>query len=199
MVVRQPDLGRLGWRGDLRNVSSLSMNNRQSLFLVYRKRMETAGQMLKIAIRHAGQGDFQVLAKITFAAVHAGHSLYTAEQRLAWMPDIPNLAAWDARLSSQSVLIAETDQILGFLSLTQLGYIDLAFVAPEFQGQGVFGLIYSEIEAIAMRQGLTYLSTHASLMAQSAFSKVGYLTENEEFVELRGQKLKRFKMGKRLG
>ncbi len=154
--------------------------------------------MLKIAIRHAQNRDFQELAKITYAAVHGGYTLYTAEQRSAWMPDIPNLEVWGNRLSSQIVLLAERDQILGYLSMTQQGYIDLAFVAPGFQGQGVFGLIYTEIEAIAMRHGLTYLSVNASLMAQRAFSKVGYLTENEEIVELRGQKLRRFKMGKRL-
>lgn len=155
--------------------------------------------MVEFEIHGAMAADYNALGQVMFDAVRHSASPYTKAQREAWVPEPRTGPEWEARLAAQTVLVAtQGDEIVGFMSLAVEGYIDLAFIRPAAQGQGLFRRLYDQIEALARERGEPRLWTHASLMAQPAFAAMGFLVNKPETVEVRGQFLDRFAMEKSL-
>ncbi len=154
----------------------------------------------QFAIRRAMVDDYDAIADVMFEAVRHGRSHYSEEQRQAWVPHRRSGSAWIERLNSQSIFAAEIfGQINGFMSLAENGYIDFAYIRPSAQGTGMFRRLYQAIEHLAMQTGEPRLWVHASLMAQPAFTAVGFRITRKEAVEIDGHLLQRFKMEKQLG
>ena len=148
-------------------------------------------------IRAGKDEDHDQLGQVMFDAIRGGRSAYTAEQCKAWVPEVRRGADWSKRLSAQSIFVAEVDdEIVGFLSLAESGYVDLAFIRPKHQGTGLFRLLYERLEQTARERGEKRLWVHASLMAQPAFTAMGFEIVREEFVEIRGETFRRFEMEK---
>ena len=84
------------------------------------------------------------------------------------------------------------------MSLAPPDYVDFAYIRPGFQGSGLFRRLYAAIEEAALETGQTRLTVHASLMAQPAFSAMGFEITQRETVEVRGEQLDRFAMKKPL-
>lgn len=152
-----------------------------------------------VSFRQASIADADALADVLFDAVRNGESPYTEPQRAAWVPARPAGPAWLARCREQHIVVAERHaRALGFISLKQGGYIDLAFVRPEARHTGIFGQLLLRITALANARGETELRTHASLMAVPAFAKHGFTERQREHVHIGGQTLERCEMQKSL-
>jgi putative acetyltransferase len=153
----------------------------------------------QFAIRRAEVADYGAIADVMFDAVRHGRSKYSEEQRQAWIPCRRSGLDWIERLNSQSIFAAEcSGQISGFMSLAENGYIDFAFIRPSAQGTGLFRRLYQEIEHLAKKTCEPRLWVHASLMAQPAFTAVGFRITRKETVEINGHFLQRFEMEKQL-
>lgn len=153
----------------------------------------------KFTVRQAAVDDYEAIADVMFDAVRNGRSQYTDEQRQAWVPVRRSGDAWIARLNAQTIFVAESaGQIDGFMSLAQNGYIDFAYIRPRAQGTGMFRALFQAIEQLALQISEPRLWVHASLMAQPAFSAVGFQIKETETVELGGQYFQRFVMEKSL-
>jgi putative acetyltransferase len=134
-----------------------------------------------------------------YDAVRHGRSDYSEEQRQAWVPDPRSDVDWHNRLLKQQVLVAvNATTIAGFMSLADNGYIDLAYIRPTNQSTGIFRRLFNEVEELAMRLKAKRLWVHASLMAQPAFTAMGFSIVREEVVELGGQSFQRYEMEKTL-
>ncbi len=153
----------------------------------------------QFAIRRASIDDYDAIADVMFDAVRNGRSQYSQEQRQAWVPNRRSGSAWIERLNSQTIFAAESSgQIFGFMSLAKNGYIDLAFIRPSAQGTGLFRRLFEAVEDLAKQTGELRLWVHASLMAQPAFTAVGFRILRNEMIEVGGQLLQRFEMEKLL-
>jgi putative acetyltransferase len=151
-------------------------------------------------IRQAGPADDAALAKVMFAAIREGPSLYTEAQRRAWQEGPREGVEWSTMLARQHVVVAErAARIVGFMTLEAEGYINLAFVRPDVQRGGVFTRLYHAVETQARRTGLTRLRTHASLMAEPAFLAMGFHVIARETVPRGSEHLPRTEMEKELG
>ena len=140
-----------------------------------------------------------MLADIMFDAVRNGESFYSEQQRAAWVPARRSGEDWIARLQSQDIIVAEQDgEAVGFVSLAEGGYVDFAFIRPEAQHTGLFRQLLSRIveRAVAKREALLW--THASLMAEPAFAKLGFTIRKRERVRIDNQELDRCEMVKSL-
>ena len=117
-----------------------------------------------VTVRPFADGDAEVTARIYFDAVHIGaKGHYDESQRRAWAPDIPATKPWRDRLRSQRTFIAELgERVVGFMTIDDSGYIDLAFVAPDMTARGIAGRLYEVVEAQAARSAIPKLHTHAS-------------------------------------
>ncbi|MEO0653484.1 MAG: GNAT family N-acetyltransferase [Pseudomonadota bacterium] len=145
--------------------------------------------------------DAEALAALFYRAVHVGTAgAYTAAQRAAWAPHVPEVSAWDARLGAATALVAEVDGTpAGFMTLDpDTGYIDLAFVAPEMAGHGVGRAIYDAVEEAARGAGCSRLTTAASAVARPFFDAMGWDVIAREEVTRNDVALHRFQMRKDL-
>ncbi|TXI10006.1 MAG: GNAT family N-acetyltransferase [Rhizobium sp.] len=87
---------------------------------------------------------------------------------------------------------------IGFTDLKPDGCLDMMFVAPEYQGQGVASLLLATVERAARAQGLRRIFTEASLTARPFFERKGFIVVIAQRVEKRGQILSNFLMEKTL-
>lgn len=145
--------------------------------------------------RWAERPDYAALGEVMFDAVRTGPSAYTEAQREAWMPAPRAGETWDERLQAQDIILAEADgQILGFMSLAPAGYIDFAYIRPEARGSGLFRDLYDRILSRADERGERRLWVHASLMAEPAFSALGFTVTQQQTIVIGQERLDRSEM-----
>ncbi|MEM6758592.1 MAG: GNAT family N-acetyltransferase [Pseudomonadota bacterium] len=111
---------------------------------------------------------------------------------MAWCPHPPQGERWAERLAGQRIWVAGEPPI-GFVTLADGAYVDFAYVLPQSQGTGVFRALMQAAEAVATGPRLW---THASLMAQPAFTALGYRVVHHEEVMRGDQTLPRAMMEK---
>ncbi|WP_170766075.1 GNAT family N-acetyltransferase [Ruegeria lacuscaerulensis] len=150
-------------------------------------------------------GDFEAseadqLGVIFFDAVRKGATeFYNVEQRQAWVSKTPSGPNWASRLAAQKTVVARKAGLpVGFMTLDRDGYIDLAFVAPEHQRQGIGGNLYSRIEALARAANMARLHSQASYLVRGLFEQQGWELVQEQLIERAGITLTNFLMEKRL-
>lgn len=149
-------------------------------------------------IRPLRAEDFPDVGRIFFCAIHEGtRHVYTLDQRRAWAGDTVNLAGWKDRVKDLSGFIAEEGgEAVGFMTIDQTGYVDLAFVLPSAAGRGIGGALLMAAEDWAARNSADRLTTAASLAARPFFEKRGWCVVKEEEVDRQGVALTRFQMHK---
>jgi putative acetyltransferase len=149
--------------------------------------------------RWATAADTDLLADIMFDAVRNGDSLYTEEQRAAWVPAPRSGSEWSERLQGQDIILAEQDgRGVGFVSLADGGYVDFAYIRSQAQHTGLFRQLLTHIVNRAIEKGEPLLWTHASLMAEPAFEKLGFSIRKRERVHIGNQSFDRCEMEKSL-
>lgn len=152
-------------------------------------------------VRSYDPAEAGALAGVFFRAVREGAlGLYSAAQVAAWAPEEPTAATWQARLRGLETVVAEdAGGIAGFMSLNMKdGYLDLAFVAPEWRGQGVAAGLYAVLESRARRNRMQRLHTQASHLARPFFRKEGWADIAPNTVERCGVSIPNWHMEKHL-
>jgi len=149
-------------------------------------------------LRQFNPKDAIVTANIFYDAVNEGtREYYNEAQRHAWASFVPDIEPWRQRLQSQFTYIAENEsEIIGFMTLDETGFIDLAYVTPTWIGKGVAKQIYDKVENHALSLKLTHLHTHASLMARKFFERQGWEVVKEQAIERNAASLTNFLMQK---
>ena len=143
--------------------------------------------------------DATELADVIFDAVRNGPSKYTDAQRAAWVPERRRGVEWESRLAAKDIAIGrDADRIIGFMSIEGGGYIDFAFIRPDAQGSGLFRRLFDMVEAHARAANEARLWVHASLMAQPAFTAVGFSVVEHQIVQIGDQHFQRAMMEKPL-
>lgn len=148
-------------------------------------------------IRHYRAEDRAACHHVFYRAVHEGAArFYDATQRADWAsrPD-PDLSKPD-KLLDQTVWLAEEDgRITGFMSLTDTGHLDMAFVLPEVMGKGHAAAIYDALMAHARAVGLARVTVDASHLFTRFLRRRGWrVDEAELYVSDRGVAFERFRM-----
>ncbi|MGJ3257837.1 MAG: GNAT family N-acetyltransferase [Alcanivorax sp.] len=122
---------------------------------------------------------------------------YDQQQRDAWSRG-QSYDSLISVLSEGDTVVAEwDDKLVGFAHRIR-DYINMVFVHPEASRVGVATLLYQHLEDGARIEGLTELTTHASLTAHDFFAYMGYASEGQEQAERDGIPLTRHAMRKSL-
>jgi putative acetyltransferase len=118
---------------------------------------------------------------VYYRAIHEGASgYYTPEQCANWAPSPEPDYSKPSKLLDQWAWVAEQDgQIVGFMSLTHNGLLDMAFVIPEVMGKGVAAALYEVLIAKARAEGLTKLTVDASVYSHGFLKKRGWQVDWE--------------------
>lgn len=120
---------------------------------------------------------------------------YNPAQINAWAPEKPDLEAWEKRLSSGIALVAlKRSQIAGFTRMENDGYIDLFYIHPEFQRQGVGTALHEQLVLIAEKHGLVRLTANVSITARPFFASRGFRVVAKQRVKQKGIWFENYRM-----
>lgn len=122
---------------------------------------------------------------------------YTAEQVAAWAPAEPDLRMWETRLKSGGGFVAdEAGIIAGFLRIGEQGYVDLLYVHPLYERQGIGRELLLAGCAWAAEQGAQGYEADVSLAARPLFERSGFRLVREQVVERRGVAFRNCRMAR---
>ncbi len=153
-----------------------------------------------IKLRPFEPNDVEVLIALFRETVHRINSHdYTPEQISAWAPNEIDANAWQRRLANQFAVVALIDfKVVGFGTLRDDRYLDLFYVHPDHQKQGVGQTLIDAIEDHARKKQLPQISTESSVTAKPFFERRGFVAIQEQVVECRGTALINYRMTKNL-
>ncbi|GAA3906704.1 hypothetical protein GCM10022228_16180 [Halomonas cibimaris] len=158
--------------------------------------------MPRMIYREALARDAADQAEVFYHAVMqgaAGH--YSLTQRRAWAGVLPRKAsAWAARHSLYTTLVAVCDgRCVGFVELdTASARIETLYVWPSLGGRGIGTTLLIHAERLLVEQGRDVVEIEASLTLVERLERRGWENLGEQRVERGGEKLKRYRLRKRL-
>jgi GNAT superfamily N-acetyltransferase len=153
-----------------------------------------------IFIRLANRDDTDVilhLFRTTIESVCAKD--YTPLQLAAWAGSADDKERWLKLIDEQFFYVAEIhEQLCGFASVTDEGYLDTLYVHKDFQDKGIASLLLNTIELKAKELGLTKIHTDASITAYPFFMKHGFAVTETYIKQRNGVEFLNRKMKKEL-
>jgi putative acetyltransferase len=153
-----------------------------------------------VIIRSFQQSDIDdliALFRVSVRKIAAAH--YSKDQCLAWAPDQIDRTIWIEKRSNKPTWVATCNsQIAGFTDLEPDGHIDMLYVHPDFQRQGVASALIKQVHETATRQYIKRLFTEASITVRPAFEKFGFTVIEQQTVHRNGQEFTNYRMEKLL-
>jgi putative acetyltransferase len=139
-------------------------------------------------IRHYSQMDMPAVLHVFKRSIYKIGSLYYNPQQIdAWAAASLDLHAWEQRLNSGVVLVATFEKTLtGFIRFEPTGKIDLLYVHPNYQHQGIAKALLHKVERLAEQQRIPRLFAMASEASKEFFTSQGYAFIASQEVEKRG-------------
>lgn len=120
---------------------------------------------------------------------------YSKEQIKAWVSGVDR-NQWVTMFSSNYSLVATNGTMLiGFGDITDDGHLNMLYVHPKYQNNGVGSLICDALERRVEKD----ITVDASITAKNFFLKRGYEVISEQTVYRKGIALNNFKMKKTYG
>ena len=153
-----------------------------------------------LTIRKATYFDLDSITQLfseTIEAVNAND--YSPQQINAWKNGALNKDKWLRKISEQYFLVGVTaNNIVGFGSITQEGYLDFMYVDKDYQGKGVASKIYDSLERFAIDKAIDKIVSDVSITAKPFFERMGFEVLQQQQVDIDIIKLINYKMQKRL-
>ena len=138
------------------------------------------------------------LKKLYFdSIVSIDERIYTKEQKRAWASQ-----AWDNKIFDLSInqgkgwLINNDGKIIGFATRYPKNRISLLYCKGDSQRKGFGTLLLHKLENEAKSEGLTSLSTEASLISYGLFLKNDWKIIRKEKIIIKNIIFERYKMNK---
>lgn len=155
---------------------------------------------MQLTIRKATSFDLDSITQLfseTIEAVNAND--YSPQQINAWKKGALNKDKWLRKISEQYFLVCVTaNNIVGFGSITQEGYLDFMYVDKDHQGRGVASKIYDLLEKFAIDKEIDKIVSDVSITAKPFFERKGFEVLQQQQVDIDIIKLINYKMQKRL-
>lgn len=155
---------------------------------------------MSFTLRLFDPADVPAMVTLFYRSVHeVACEYYSPEQLAVWAPDGMTGQGWADHFATHPTWLAlKAGQLAGFTDLEADGHLDMMFVSPDFQGQGVASLLYAAVEKQALVQENKRIYVEASLSARSFFERKGFHVLEAQMVERNQVRLKNFRMEKRL-
>ena len=151
-------------------------------------------------IRNYKSIDCAEIAKLFYGTVHTINAKdYTKSQFDVWATGSVDMSDWDKSFLEHNTLVAEHNNIIvGFGDMDDTGYLDRLYVHKDYQGKGIATAIVSGLEEQALKNGICFFTTHASITAKPFFENHGYHVVSENKAVRNGIELINYIMEKQL-
>ena len=147
-------------------------------------------------LKQITENDQLDLKKIYFdSIISIDEQIYTLDQKRAWASQ-----AWDNKYFNLSLkegkgwLVNESDKIIAFASRYPNNRISLLYCRGDSQRKGYGTRLLQKIENEAIKEGLTYLTTEASLISYKLFLKNNWEIIRKEKIIIKNITFERYKM-----
>ena len=147
-------------------------------------------------LKQITENDQLDLKKIYFdSIISIDEQIYTLDQKRAWASQ-----AWDNKYFNLSLkegkgwLINESEKIIAFASRYPNKRISLLYCRGDSQRKGYGTKLLQKIENEAMKEGITYLTTEASLISYKLFLKNNWEIIRKEKIIIKNITFERYKM-----
>ncbi|WP_347312965.1 GNAT family N-acetyltransferase [Defluviimonas sp. SAOS-178_SWC] len=133
-------------------------------------------------LRRFRPGDAAETREVFWEAVRIGAADHYTEAQLAdWVADPEMPDDWGDWLDRHFTVVAEDEsgRIAGFFMLEASGYLNMAFVRPEWRQTGLADRLHAAILAEARAQGMPRLTVWASRLARRFLARHGWTLDSE--------------------
>ena len=147
-------------------------------------------------IRTAELSDVPAMQDVFRSAVlRTAAAHYDADQRRVWAARAEDADRWQRTIREQQVLVTvDGERVVGFISLTPAGHIDLLHVHADHGRQGVAQALFEALVREAQKRGIQALTTDVSHTARPFFERQGFRAVRTNRRELDGVVLENFRM-----
>ena len=149
-------------------------------------------------LRQITKKDGLDLKKVYFdSIISLNEKIYTKEQKIAWASQ-----AWDNPNFEKSIkdgkgwLLFERDNIIAFAIRYPKNRIALFYCKGKYQRQGYGTKLLYKLETEAIKEGLNFLFTEASLISYKLFLKNKWKIIRKEKIIIKNKIFERYKMKK---
>ena len=144
------------------------------------------------------EGEELILWDIFFHTIHnININNYNESQISAWAPVDLDQDVWVKKIRSINPFVVEKEgEILGYADLQSNGLIDHFYCDHRWQRKGVGSKLMEAIHHEAKTEGITTLTSEVSITAKPFYMSHGFSVIQEQWLEVRGQKLRNYKMQK---
>ena len=124
---------------------------------------------------------------------------YSAQEITSWSEGAKNTDNWLKRIDTHYYLLVNiNNRLAGMASLDKTGYLDVIYVHPEHQGEGIASDLLHKMEERARQDGHDYITSDVSITAKPFFLKKGYVVVQPQLVLCRGVVLRNYHVQKKL-
>lgn len=130
-----------------------------------------------LLIRRANLSDCDAMRHVFYQSIMAIRVAdYTAAHLTAWAAKHDMQALWETKVAQQYCFVAEqAGEILGFGSLDGEAWLDLLYVAPQAQRQGLATQLLAQIEVLASQLNFPQIWVDASVVARTFLINHGFV------------------------
>ena len=156
---------------------------------------------MEFSIRKGNYNDLNQLRSVFNEAVSAfDREYYTDNQVEKWLSVLDKPEEWRSRLGQDQYLVAENKrkEMIGFSSLQDTGRIDMLYVKPAAQKNGIATRLLHSICEIADGAALPFIHTEASLASVLFFEKNGFYVNCANAKDLGGVHFTKIHLVKKL-
>lgn len=156
--------------------------------------------MSGFTVRRWAEADTEELGHVFRRSVREVASRdYRPAQIEAWVKAPGEIETWASRMRSRVSFVAETEgRLIGFIQYEPPDHIDMTYVHPEHQRQGVASALLAALESEARGTGVPRLNVEASITSRPFFAARGFEIITPQIVTARGEDFLNYRMTKRL-
>ena len=136
------------------------------------------------------------LKKVYFDSIQSlDEKIYSKDQKRAWSSQAWNNPIFDRSITEgKGLVLIEKGLIIAFVSRYPKNRISLFYCKSKFQRKGCGSKLLQKIETQAEKEGLSYLTTEASLISYKLFLKHKWEIIRKETVNINNYFFERYRM-----
>ena len=118
---------------------------------------------------------------------------YSPQEIEAWSQGADNLDNWKRRIETHHFILAKIEhKLVGMASIDKVGYLDVMYVHPRYQGLGIATNLLSKCIENAKSQELREVTSDVSITAKLFFLYKGFKIIKPQLVLCRGVVLRNY-------